>query len=219
MLWREEHIYYLEVVLPANNPVSVYIADRNIVDNFYDLYHRSNWVISDFRVCDSSTLDSLHRTYRMHMYGCELWDLNRNYVKDFKIAWRKIKCRIWKLSYRTHNAIVHNLSYNLDFQIETRMIKFIHSYLNHSNIICESIVLSNFYSVNSTVESKYKYLLCKYGISHDDWYTNLSQLVEKVNMKCHEDIQDNNAVLTVVELCDTLSYNDVCKLIDLISLE
>ena len=53
-----------------------------IVDNVYDLYQRSNWVISDFRVCDSSTLDSLHRTYCMHMYGCELWDLNRNYVKD-----------------------------------------------------------------------------------------------------------------------------------------
>ena len=75
------------------NYISTDIADRNIADNVYDLYQRSNWVISDFRVCDSSTLDSLHRTYCMHMYGCELWDLNRNYVKDFKVAWRKIKRR------------------------------------------------------------------------------------------------------------------------------
>ena len=75
------------------NYISTNIADRNIVDNVYDLYQRSNWVISDFRVCDSSTLDCLHRTYCMHMYGCELWDLNRNYVKDFKVAWRKIKRR------------------------------------------------------------------------------------------------------------------------------
>ena len=54
------------------------------------------------------------------------------------------------------------------------------------------------------------------------------QLVEKVNMKCHEEIQDNNAVQTAVEscairdgvaLCDTLSYNDVCKLLYLILLE
>ena len=45
-------------------------------------------------------------------------------------------------------------------------------------------------------------------------------------MKCHEEIQDRNAVQTVVELCairdgvavcDTLSYNDVCNLIDSIS--
>ena len=34
------------------------------------------------------------------------------YAKDFKV-------HLWKLPYRTHNAIVHNLSYNLDFQIWT----------------------------------------------------------------------------------------------------
>ena len=68
------------------NYISKDIADKNIVDSVYDLYQRSNWFIRDFRVCDSSTLDSLHRTYCMHiMYGCELWDLNRNYVKNFKI--------------------------------------------------------------------------------------------------------------------------------------
>ena len=161
------------------NYISTDIADRNIVHNVYDLYQRSNWVISDFRVCDSSTLDSLHRTYCMHMYGCELWDLNRNYVKDFKVAWRKIKRRIWKLHYRTHNAIVHNLSYNVDFQIDTRMIKFIHLCLNHSNIVCKSIVLSKLYCIKSTFGSNYKYLSCKYGISQDDWYTNLSQLFKK----------------------------------------
>ena len=55
---------------------------------------RSNWVISDFRVCDSSILYSLHRTSSMHTYGSELWDLNCNYVKDFKVAWRKVKRRI-----------------------------------------------------------------------------------------------------------------------------
>ena len=59
-------------------------------------------------------------------------------------------------------------------------------------------------------------------------YTNLSQLFKKVNMKCHEEMQHRNAAQTVVELCairdgvadcDTLSYNDVCNLIDLISLD
>ena len=90
------------------------------------------------------------------MYGCELWDLNHTY--DFKVAWSKIKRGIWKLPYRTHNAIVHNLSYNLDFQIDTRMLKFIHSCLNHSNIVCKSIVLAKLYCVKSTFRSNYKYL-------------------------------------------------------------
>ena len=39
------------------NYISTDIADRNIVDSVYDLYQRSIWVISDFRVCDSNTLD------------------------------------------------------------------------------------------------------------------------------------------------------------------
>ena len=28
---------------------------------------------------------NLHRIYCMHMYGCELWDLNCNYVTDLKL--------------------------------------------------------------------------------------------------------------------------------------
>ena len=122
-------------------------------------------------------------------------------MKDFKIAWRKIKHHIWKLPYRTHNAIVRNLTHNLDFQIDARMMKFIHSCINHSNIVCKSIVLSKLYCVKSTFGSNYKYLSCKYGILQDDWDTHISQLVEKVNMKCHEEIQHRNAAQTVVELC------------------
>ena len=108
------------------------------------------------------------------------------------------------------------------------MIKFIHSCLNHSNIVCESFILFKLYCEKSTFGSNYKYLSCKYTILKDDWYTNLSQLVQKVNMKCHEEIQHRNAAQTVVELwairdgvahCDTLSYNDVSNLIELISLE
>ena len=60
----------------------------------------------------------------MHMYGSELY-LNCKYVDEFR-AWRKIKRRIWRLPNRAHNAIVQNLSYNIDDQLETRMIKFIH---------------------------------------------------------------------------------------------
>ena len=64
----------------VGNFISISIADRKITEDVCDLYKRSNWIISDFRVCDSSTLDSLHRTYCMHMYGCELWNLNCKYV-------------------------------------------------------------------------------------------------------------------------------------------
>ena len=132
------------------NFISTNIADRNITESVCDLYKRSNWVNSDFRVCDSSTLDSLHRTYCMYMYGCELWDLNCKYVSDFRVVWRKIKRRIWGLPFRAHNAIIHNLSYNIDLQLDTRMMKFVHSCLNHGRLI---VCVSHCYQQNFTVLS------------------------------------------------------------------
>ena len=58
-----EHEKHLE------NYVSTDISDRNIITDVCDLYQRSNLLISDFRVSDSITLDSLHKIYCMHMYS------------------------------------------------------------------------------------------------------------------------------------------------------
>ena len=109
------------------NYVSTNINERNNIANVCDLFQRSNLVISDFRVCDSETLDCLHKTYCMNMYGSELWDLNCNYVDQFRVVWRKITRRIWRLPTRAYNAIVQNLSNNIDDQLETRIIKLIHT--------------------------------------------------------------------------------------------
>ena len=210
------------------NYISTNIHDRNIIGSVSDLYQRSNWVISDFRACDSNTLDNLHRTYCMHMYGCELWDLNCNYVTDFKVAWRKIKRRIWRLPYRAHNVTVHSLSYDIDHQLDTRMTKFVYSCLNHSNSVCRSLLSSKLHCVRSTFAANYKYLSYKYNISQDEWFTDLSHLIKKVDIKFHKDFQNQCTVNTIVELCairddvtecGVLSRADACKLIDLISLQ
>ena len=68
------------------NTISPDIYDRNIVSNVFDFYQRSNSVISDFSICDSETLDKVHSTFCMHMYGCELWNLNSSDVQKFYIA-------------------------------------------------------------------------------------------------------------------------------------
>ena len=64
------------------------------------------------------------------MHGSEPWNLNCSYVDDFKVAWRIIKRRIWKLRCNTHNAIVQNLTYNIDDQLDIRITKFIHIIIN-----------------------------------------------------------------------------------------
>ena len=71
--------------------------------------------------------------------GSELWNLNCRYVDEFKVAWRKVKRRIWRLPSNTHNIIIQNLTYNIDDQLDARMAKFIYMCLNHDNDVCRSI--------------------------------------------------------------------------------
>ena len=53
-----------------------------------------------------------------YMYGCELWNLSCSYVNKYIVAWRKIKLRLWRLPYTTHDNIVHNLSNDVAFQLD-----------------------------------------------------------------------------------------------------
>ena len=155
----------------------------------------------------------------MHIYGSELKNLN--YVDEFKVAWRKIKRRIWRLPNRAHNAIVQNLSYNIDDQLETRMIKFNHMCLNHDDV-CRSISLSKLLCKNSTFSSNYNYLSFKYELSNQDWYLYTNHLLNiQLNITC----SSLHCVIELCEICDglssceALSNDDVCKLIELICLE
>ena len=54
------------------NYVATDLKDINKTKHVCDLYQSSNNVISDFNACDSVTLDALHQTYCMQMYGCQL---------------------------------------------------------------------------------------------------------------------------------------------------
>ena len=69
------------------------------------------------------------------------------------------------------------------------------------NNVCKSIILYKLYCVKSTLGSNYKYLSCKCGISQDNWYTELSPLVKKANLKYQGDFQHRNPVHTLAELC------------------
>ena len=48
----------------------------------------------------------------------------------------------WRLPDQVHNTIVRNLTYDVDHQLNNRMLKFIHMCLNHHNKVCRSLLLS-----------------------------------------------------------------------------
>ena len=77
--------------------------------------------------------------------------------------------RIWGLSYKAHNAIIHNLSYNIDLRSVTRMMKLVHSCLNHCDSVCKSLLSAKFHSIMSTFSANYKHLSYKYKICQDDY--------------------------------------------------
>ena len=105
--------------------ISSDIRDRNVISRMCDLYQRSNSIISDFSSCNSVSLDSLHKTCCMHMYGCELWNLSNGQDEKFKIPWRKVKRRIWKLLRLTHNCIIHGLKTLCEVKILQGIFLFI----------------------------------------------------------------------------------------------
>ena len=56
-----ERVSIVENEKHLGNYVSTDIEDRNIIADVCNLYQRGNLLISDFRACDSITLDSLHK--------------------------------------------------------------------------------------------------------------------------------------------------------------
>ena len=71
------------------NFISYNIYDRNIGNTVCDFYQRSHGLINEFRDCDCITLDNLLRTYCMHMYVCELWNLNDKRLTHLELRGEK----------------------------------------------------------------------------------------------------------------------------------
>ena len=165
------------------NFISCDIYDRNIDNTVCDVYQRGYGLINEFRACDCIPLNYLHKSYCMHMYGCELWYMNDKKSEAFRITWRKIKRRIWKLPTRAHNTIVHNLSYNFDVCLDMKIIKFVYNALNHSNEICHNLLHTKLNCMRSTFSENYQYLSYKYQLSDRDWYNDLEYLLGKVQIK------------------------------------
>ena len=116
----------------------------------------------------------------MHIYGCEIWNLNVRKIEAFRIAWRKIKRRISKLPARAYYIIVHNLSYNFDVCLDMRIMKFVHYALNHSNEICHNLLHTKLNCMRSTISENCQYLSYKHQLSDRDWYNGLEHLLGKV---------------------------------------
>ena len=120
------------------------------------------------------------------------------------------------------------MSYNIDLQLDTRVLKFVHSCLNHCNSVCKSLLSAKLHCIKSTFAANYKYLSYKYKICQDDWFMDINLLIAKMKVQFEKETQNRSNAHTIVELCairdgrancDIMSCTEASKLIDLITLE
>ena len=120
--------------------------DENIIIDYAiaDMNMRLNNLLSEFSQCESGTLSTFFMTYCMniYIYGCQTWKYNGNYLDKFCTTWRKAIRRVWKMTYRTHNKLVHliNKSCPINTVLEKRNIKFIWTLINNQNRLYNEIV-------------------------------------------------------------------------------
>ena len=71
-----ERVSIVEHEKHLGNYVSTDIAHRNIIADYVIFINAvRNLLISNFRVCDSIPLDSLHKIYCMHVLICNIYDM------------------------------------------------------------------------------------------------------------------------------------------------
>ena len=107
-------IPYAEKCIHLGNTLSSNSTERSLIDSaITELNIKTNNLLSDFSFSESSTLSILFSSYCMnvHVYGSPLWRYNNYYnIEHFSLSWRKSIRRLWKIPYRTHNALLHHLN-------------------------------------------------------------------------------------------------------------
>ena len=94
---------------------------------------------------------------------------------------------IWKIPYRTHNAIVHfiNKCNSIVNILEKRCIKFLWNSLNSENVLFSRICKYSMCNTDSTIDKNIRYFIYKYDLLYDDWFRDLNKIYVKLDAHVH----------------------------------
>jgi hypothetical protein len=82
----------------------------DIVKRRNDFVRQANNVLCFFCKLKSCVKYKLFQSYCVSLYGCELWLLSNDSIKDLCVSWRKSVRRIWGLPYDSHCFVLPLLS-------------------------------------------------------------------------------------------------------------
>ena len=151
---HDQMVPNVEKCIHLGNTLSTSSTEHALIDSaITDLNIKTNNLLSEFSFCESTPLSRLFQSYCINAYGSSLWKFNyHNNFERFCVLWRKAIRRLWKIPYRTHNALVHlinkcNLIVNI---LEKRCIKFLWNLLNGENVLFNRICRYSIYNTDST---------------------------------------------------------------------
>ena len=127
-------IPYAEKCIHLGNTVRSNSTERSLINSaIIELNIKANNLLSEFSFSESITLSRLFSSYCMNVYGSLLRRYNNHYnIECFSISWGKAIRRLWKIPYRTHNALVHHINKcnSIVSLLEKRCVKFLWNLLN-----------------------------------------------------------------------------------------
>ena len=117
-------------------------------------------------------------------YRSPLWRYNtRNNIERFSIAWTKAIRRLWKITYRTYNALFHlfNECNSISIILEKRCAKFLWKFLNCDNVLFRRICRYSIHNSNTTMGENVRYSKYKYNILYDEWFNDSNNIYLKID--------------------------------------
>ena len=124
----------------------------------------------------------------MNVYGSSLWRYNNyNNLERFCISLRKAMRKLWKIPYRTHNAIVHliNKCNSIVNILEKRCAKFLWNLFNSDNVFFKRVCRYSVCNRDTTMGENVRYFMYKYNLLNSDWYGDLSKIYLKIDAHVH----------------------------------
>ena len=100
---------------------------------------------------------------------------------------RKAIRKLWKIPYRTHNALVHliNKCNTIVNVLEKRCAKFLSSLFNSDNVLFKRVCRYSFCNCDTTMGENIRYSMYKYNMLYSDWYGDLSKIYLKIDADVH----------------------------------
>ena len=151
----------------------------------------------------SDIKSKLISTYCMDLYGSQLWNYGTGYPEIFYVAWRNVARLIWKLPFRTHCNLLHTINncYPIEFILEKRCIKFLHSCLSSDNLVISNVAKSSCDNCYSTFGDDVRYFSHKYNIASKKWMEPFTDLLPCLFDHMHRSTPDLPVAIRELALC------------------